>query len=137
MLSDLNGDGQPDIGVGDPWSSGSGRLFVLCGVTSQTILVVEGKETEVVFGAAIAPIGDVNGDGVDDIAVSFLYAASELGGGVRIISGVDGERLYAIDEDDLWALTYDFPAGKLIGDLNGDRIVDISDLILFISLMEE
>ena len=46
---------------------------------------------------AVAPLGDVNGDGVADVAVGESSdSCASCVGSVAVFSGVDGERLYVV-----------------------------------------
>jgi len=84
---DVNGDGFDDVIVGakgyDAGEDGEGAAFVFHGsaagiggnpINADTLL--EGDQPDAVFGERVAGIGDVNGDGYDDVAVgAFLYDA--------------------------------------------------------------
>jgi hypothetical protein len=79
-VGDVNGDGLPDIMVGDPGYSGTigggvGRAYLFLGVTDDLPgtcpdWVSSGEEQEASgFGWSIAGIGSVNNDGYDDVVI--------------------------------------------------------------------
>ncbi|MBT3221207.1 MAG: hypothetical protein HN348_19165 [Proteobacteria bacterium] len=74
---DINNDGHDDIMVGAPErNEATGAVFLLYGpVTGEVELTdadarLVGKDTWVGLGLSLAAVGDVDGDGVDDLAVS-------------------------------------------------------------------
>jgi hypothetical protein len=91
---DLNHDGEPDLVIGAPLDSRSGldkgRAFVFFGGT-QARLQLEGTGTQEHFGYAVGGIGDVNGDGFDDLAVGapFNNAIAAEAGRVYVFFGGD------------------------------------------------
>lgn len=73
---DLNDDGYPDIVAGAPFDDtqglDAGQAFVWFGgpgMTRQPDLILEGELGGDYFGFAVAGVGDVDGDGYDDVAV--------------------------------------------------------------------
>jgi hypothetical protein len=74
---DVNGDGYSDLIVGAPWYDGGqpdeGRATVHLGSASGPALApawsAEGNQDAADFGIAVAPAGDVNGDGYADVIV--------------------------------------------------------------------
>lgn len=132
---DVNGDGVADALVGAPYySSGqvglSGEVFVLFGSPSglerDESMSVIGPDPAQYFGAQMAGMNDLDGDGYGDVAVSaylwyggpgrlYLFAGSEVGLGDRpvvVLTGVD-------------------PSGGLgwsmanAGDVDGDGLSDL------------
>lgn len=98
---DVNGDGRPDLVVGSTDSSiagpGFGTARVLSGPSGAVIWAVHGASAGTGFGTAVAMLGDINGDGRSEFAVS---APTDGGGGVnagavRVYSGLDGTLLFA------------------------------------------
>ena len=69
-IADVSGDGFPDLAVGHPgFNSGSGRVEIYSGVDGSFISAATPSISGDQFGAAIANIGDMNGNGSDDILI--------------------------------------------------------------------
>ncbi|HHI79104.1 MAG TPA: hypothetical protein ENK02_03920 [Planctomycetes bacterium] len=80
VLGDLNGDGWADIGIVDNNNS-YGRVWVFSGKEAAkgkayVLFIVKGTFAGEGFGASLAPLGDWNGDGKDDVAVFASTRAS-------------------------------------------------------------
>ena len=100
---DLNGDGHDDILVGAPGAFGSkGRVYVYCGSTSNLLYAVEGEAIGDRFGASVAVIGDVTGDGVADFMVGAPHysGAAHHAGRVYVYSGATGDLLLTVTGQD-------------------------------------
>ena len=73
---DCNDDGMPDLIVGMPLDDRDGvekgRALIWFGGTDQ-YLTLKGTGSRERFGFSVAGIGDVNGDGVDDVIVGAPY----------------------------------------------------------------
>jgi hypothetical protein len=67
-IGDVNGDGVGDLVVGAP---GADKVFVLSGADRTLIRAIADPDglTGLRFGFAVRGVGDVNGDGVEDIGV--------------------------------------------------------------------
>lgn len=103
-VPDINGDGRGDVVVGAPGETvgglpGAGRVYVYSGINGARLYTLT-SPTPVfggAFGASVAGVPDVNGDGRGDIAVG---APDEHGGGifasgkVYLYSGATGELLW-------------------------------------------
>ncbi|RJR38311.1 MAG: hypothetical protein C4567_12855 [Deltaproteobacteria bacterium] len=90
VLSDLNGDGFREVAIGADLAAinevpESGRLFILKGgtgartvnadVSSPDLLAkIDGEANAGRFGSVLLPVGDMDGDGVPDLAVSAVHA---------------------------------------------------------------
>jgi hypothetical protein len=149
-MGDLNGDGINDIAVGAEYDSDggywSGAVWILFLNTDGTVsafnkineedlnLDIFGTPT---FGSSMANIGDINGDGINDIAVGsrrdddggtrkgavwilFLNQNGEVFD-YQKISDTQGNFGYNLDYEDAFGRSV-----ANLGDLNGDGINDIA-----------
>ncbi|HMQ20881.1 MAG TPA: FG-GAP-like repeat-containing protein [Planctomycetota bacterium] len=97
--ADLDADGTPDVLVGipdeDTAGSNSGRIEAYSGKTFQRLWFVLGDLTTDNLGHSISFIGDLDADGVSDIAVGApQFTPATLGKGfLRILSGKTGVSL--------------------------------------------
>lgn len=128
---DVNGDGHPDVIVGAPedWMvffNEPGYARIYSGADGSIIRTLLGDEDYDLFGAAVAGIGDVNGDGKDEVVVGASYAVPQGStashGLVRVFDGATGNALWTVygDQGDEFGFSV---AGA--GDLNGDGVPDV------------
>jgi hypothetical protein len=143
-IGDLDGDGVEDLVVGAPSAdldgSNSGGVFVFFGATLPTgtvelataDAVLPGSDGEQA-GSAIA-IGDVNGDGVDDLAVGAPYADGEASQSGRVFvlygspSGFASASLLTAADAIVNGSVTSERAGTAVavtGDLDGDGTSDL------------
>ncbi|MFG0276295.1 MAG: integrin alpha, partial [Phycisphaerales bacterium] len=125
-LADIDGDGVTDAISGAPFNAAngprSGRVEVRSGATGALLFAFVGDSTEDFYGYAVADAGDVDGDGVNDIATGGPRADGFLGQ-VVVWSGATGQQILKVQS----------PAGSLFlgaavssaGDVNGDGRADV------------
>ncbi len=109
---DFDGDGTPDVLIGSPMSYGTGSVLVLNGATGGTLFGLLGTLRFPGLGSAVGGVGDVDGDGYDDVA-----AADSLGH-VLVWRGPSGTRLRVHSGDASPA------AIDGLGDVDGDGADD-------------
>ena len=134
---DVNGDGFSDVLVGAPlYDSGEtneGRVYLYlggaAGLSSTPAWIVEGDQEGALFGHCVAPAGDVNGDGYDDVIIgapndsygqtaegrAFVYLGSGSGLSTTPVWFGEGNQVSA---------GFGYSAATA-GDVNGDGYSDI------------
>lgn len=125
---DVDGDGVPDVFVGDYYAdrgprAGTGAAYVFSGATGRRLLVLRAENTGDGFGPGRA-VGDVNDDGHADLIVA-SYTSSDgapFAGEAHVISGRDGTTLRTITDT---IANENFGVDALgLGDVNGDGLTD-------------
>lgn len=144
-VGDVNGDGVTDILVGVPHhnvveeDSGEkefnvGRAFLFSGRDGNVLLTLDDPEPDenARFGFAVARAGDVNGDGVPDLAVAAPFKASAAGlaevGIVYILSGRNGRVLRELTPPSKGGAEEGGRFGSALanaGKIDGDQVPDI------------
>ncbi|HVS19726.1 MAG TPA: FG-GAP-like repeat-containing protein, partial [Planctomycetota bacterium] len=148
LVRDRDGDGVADVLAGAPkedrWCFNGGTLRVFSSRTLEELLCIDGASFDGQMGSAAATVGDVDGDGFDDLAGGAPYAdrdehvppagALDLNSGafaghadegqVLLVSGADGATLacwFGGERGDAlgWSV-----AGA--GDLDGDGVPDLA-----------
>jgi hypothetical protein len=147
-VGDVNGDGVEDIAVGAPGALGNslplpcdptidtcprpewGRVFLFSGANGALIrTIVPSSPDFFVFGAALAALGDVTGDGVPDLAVGSPVLLPNRWGEVYAFSGATGAQLWRVQEPPHPTANQAIPSLGLfmtsVGDANGDGKRDV------------
>jgi hypothetical protein len=125
---DVDGDGHADVLVGAPddddGGPNAGRAFVFSGQTGGVIHVLDGNQPDASFGAALAALGDINGDSWPDLAVGAPNddTAGPTFGLVRLISGRNGKTLNTLYGNGTGE-RFGQSLGAL-GDVDGDGVPD-------------
>ncbi|MEM7206041.1 MAG: integrin alpha [Planctomycetota bacterium] len=94
---DVDGDGAPDVIIGTPGSP-NGTAEVLSGRTGGILLTLNGDSPGDRFGAAVAGVGDLDGDGRADLAVGAPEdtVRGPGAGSVALVSGATGTVLRTV-----------------------------------------
>ena len=118
---ELDGDGVPDYLVAAPGIQG-GLVVAFRGADHSQLYHV-GGDVEEPLHVNLDLIGDQNGDGVDDFAISVLKADVDQFV-VRLYSGVSGLCMYEFQADDL-DHTFGWTVAQALGDVDGDGFGDV------------
>jgi len=116
-IADLNGDGAPDLVVGN---GGPSTVSVLLGRGDGTFPVA--RSFDVAGGPAAILVGDLNGDGAPDLAVPNDGARADGAGRVSLLLGSGDGAFRAGPPIDLPFV----PAAAVAGDLDGDGKLDLA-----------
>jgi len=130
-VGDVDGDGRDDYLLGSfgtgAGTNGQGSISVYSGVSGTLLYTRNGEKQGDAFGANGCALGDLDGDGAPDFAVSAY--AHDLGGGnegrIYAISGRAGVKLWTIDGTHA---NEGLGAVKMTGDVdfNGDGWRDLA-----------
>jgi len=127
LVPDVDGDGLADVAASSPTdASGFGVVRVFSGATGALLWSVQGPSAGTQFGASLAGLRDVDGDGRGDVAVGAYFAnfaGAPGAGSVRIYSGATGtlireHRGDAMDDHMGWSVAD-------AGDVDGDGVDDV------------
>jgi hypothetical protein len=124
-LGDLDGDGVPEIGAGTGYSFPEDqrfRVFVFSGKTGEKLSELLGHDGQYGFGAALGAVGDLDGDGVNEIAL-----VDDAEGAIRVFSGKKRQFSHALQGS--WegqGRTMEMGNVTTLRDLDGDGMRDFA-----------
>ncbi|HGY92153.1 MAG TPA: VCBS repeat-containing protein [Planctomycetes bacterium] len=126
-LGDLDGDGFDDFAIGAP-GDGLGSIRIHSGFNGSQMGVLSGNSGPNDFGLVLSGCGDVNGDGVPDLASAAfdwpgLPPVPTNAGHLLVFSGVDFSLLFEAHGDQPNQVVGALVMG--LGDLNGDGFPEI------------
>lgn len=120
-MGDLNGDGCPDLVLGNVQHDSLGSAFLVSGKDGKLLATAHAPEGAKFFGCSVAPWVDYDGDGVRDFAVSAPGGyfrptdGARVMGAVYVCSGKSGAVLAKF-------------AGREAGDAFGVEIANVRDI---------
>lgn len=130
IIDDINGDGCDDFIIGSENASSIGAIWggkatVYSGADRAVLYSYVGPANNAQFGHSLCGLGDINGDGIGDFAISAYRASNNFpqSGSVYVYSGADGSQLHRFDGSASFMSLGS--AISAIGDLDGDGMQDI------------
>ena len=129
LVGDVNGDRVADVFASDFANTAkgpaTGRAYVHSGADGRRLLTLTGENPGDGFGIGSPSVGDLNGDGVDDLVMgAWQYSVvAQSGGKIYVYSGRDGSQLRAITGR-IAGETLGFDATG-VGDVDGDGTADL------------
>lgn len=121
-VGDVTDDGTPDIAIGAPGEAGTGQVYIVDGATGTIVRVIAGSVAGGGFGAALARMPDLTGDGRGELAVGapganrVYVVGAATGTLIRSVIGPDGGRFG----------TAVASAPDASGDATGDGVADLA-----------
>jgi len=131
VVGDVTGDGRPDVLIGaptplSPFITDDGRAYLFDGATGAFVrtLVPPATVNEAPgFGGAVAGMGDLDGDGLTEVAVAGRNVSDPLR--VFVYAGADGALVQELAPPGAALSTGFGQAIAGVGDLDGDGVGDL------------
>jgi hypothetical protein len=130
---DIDSDGVPDFMVGATWADfggavQTGSVYLYSGATATLLRRINGSLSGDKIGNALAMAGDIDGDGIGDLAIGASAArrnGMDFSGSVFVHSGATGGLIYRLDGPRMragfgWSVS---GGGDLDGDGNPDLVI--------------
>jgi len=126
---DVDGDGRDDVIAGAPndddLGPDRGLARIYSGRTGEVLRTLHGDPDWYHFGTSVAGLGDLDGDGLSEVAVGGTHGGGAyFRGAVRVFSGATGAELYTVYGESFEAYELGLSAANA-GDLNGDGRNDL------------
>jgi hypothetical protein len=121
-LGDVDGDGLADYAVGANREGPDGTARVYSGGSGSLLYTLQGSGNADSFGWSITGIGDVDNDGLRDVALGSPFGGGD-NGEVRIVNGQTGSTIQTLFGTDFGGL-FGFSVSDA-GDIDGDGFGDL------------
>ena len=126
-VGDVNGDGKHDFAITAPENDAgglnAGRAYVYSGADGHLLYMVTGDQPNGQLGLSMDAVGDIDGDGVSEIAFGAPFASTGSAPGyVLVVSGATGATLFRFNSTAVTFVGYGVGAAD---DLNGDGVRDV------------
>jgi hypothetical protein len=135
-VGDIDGDGVPDLAAGAPYQNVAGQgdrgqVFLFSGASGARLRTLNDTvpQAGAYFGFALAGVGDVDGDGVPDLAVGAPnkeVAGQDAQGQVFVFSGASGQLVLTLTKPSPQAQAQFGWTLAGVGDVDGDGVPDLA-----------
>jgi len=125
-VGDFNGDGIPDLAVGNfPVSAGSSTVAVLLGNGYGALTQVAYTAVMDGYSSSSVAVGDFNGDGIPDLAVATVPTGNHAGNDTVTILLGNGNGTFTQAANSPVTVGI-WPVSIAVGDFNGDGVPDMA-----------